>query len=417
MNPVPRPRREFWVATGENLRIAFLAMRANKLRFFLTVLGNVVAVMSVIAVVAVIDGLNRYIREQVAQEGLRVFTIDKFGFITSEEEYREALQNRDITLQDAEVLRDRMRLAEVVVAQRDARKSVRAGRVDLRNVRVVGTTDGYERSDKLELDQGRHLDASDVEHRRGVCVLGSELAEQLFPRVDPVGRFVRVAGHDLRVVGTLARRGSVLGESRDDVVYTTLGQFHRMFGSRRSLTIYVRVPPEVDLDRAQDEARVILRSYRHVPVGKPDDFAFQTSDMLMGFWRNATGFIFIGTVALVGLSLLVGGIVIMNIMLVSVTERTREIGLRKSLGARRADIVSQFLSESIAYALAGGALGVLAGISVALLVRVATPLPATIQPWSVLVSLAVASAVGLFCGVYPAVRASRLDPVVALRQE
>jgi putative ABC transport system permease protein len=196
-----------------------------------------------------------------------------------------------------------------------------------------------------------------------------------------------------------------------------MGQFQRMFGARRSLSIYVRVPAEVDLDRAQDEARVVLRSFRHVPLGKPDDFGFQTSDMLMGFWRNATGFIFIGTVALVGLSLLVGGIVIMNIMLVSVTERTREIGLRKSLGARRADIVSQFLSESIAYALAGGVLGVLAGMAVAVLVRMAFGFPATIQPWSVIVSLTVASAVGLFCGVYPAVRASRLDPVVALRQE
>ena len=415
MNPRPRPAG--WVATRENLRIALLAMRANKLRFFLTVLGNVVAVMSVIAVVAVIDGLNRYIREQVAQEGLRVFAIDKFGFITSEEEWRKALQNRDITVLDAEALQDRMRLAEVVVAQANAQKPVRAGRVDLRNVQVIGTTEGYEQADKLELDQGRHLDESDVEHRRGVCVLGYEVAQQLFPRTDPLGKFARVAGHDLRVVGTLARRGSVLGESRDNVVYTTLGQFQRMFGSRRTIKILVRVPPDIDLERAQDEARVILRAYRHVPVGKPDDFNFETPDMLMGFWSNATGFIFIGTVALVGLSLLVGGIVIMNIMLVSVTERTREIGLRKSLGARRADIVSQFLSESIAYALAGGVLGVLAGISVALLVRVATPLPATIQPWSVLVSLAVATAVGLFCGVYPAVRASRLDPVVALRQE
>jgi putative ABC transport system permease protein len=417
VTPVPRPRREFWIAAGENLRIALQAMRANKLRFFLTVLGNVVAVMSVIAVVAVIDGLNRYIREQVAQESLRVFLIDKFGFVTNEEEYREALKRRDLTLFDAEALRDRMRLAEVVVAQSDATKSVRAGRVELKNVRIVGTTEGYDRTDKMELDQGRHLDASDVEHRRGVCVLGSDIAQQLFPRVDPIGRFARVAGHDVRVVGTLAPRGSILGQSQDNVVYTTMGQFQRMFGARRSLSIYVRVPAEVDLDRAQDEARVVLRSFRHVPLGKPDDFGFQTSDMLMGFWRNATGFIFIGTVALVGLSLLVGGIVIMNIMLVSVTERTREIGLRKSLGARRADIVSQFLSESIAYALAGGVLGVLAGMAVAVLVRMAFGFPATIQPWSVIVSLTVASAVGLFCGVYPAVRASRLDPVVALRQE
>ena len=190
-----------------------------------------------------------------------------------------------------------------------------------------------------------------------------------------------------------------------------------MYGSRRSLNILVRAAPGVPLERVEDEARVVLRAVRHVPLGAPDDFGMSTAETFQALYQNLTGGIFAGTIGLVAISLVVGGIVIMNIMLVAVTERTREIGIRKAVGARRSDLLSQFLSEAVVLALFGGALGVLAGIGIALLIRVATPLPADIQPWSVLISLAVAASVGLFFGVYPATRAARLDPIVALRQE
>ncbi|HEY6573124.1 MAG TPA: ABC transporter permease [Candidatus Eisenbacteria bacterium] len=411
------PPREFWVAQGENLRIAVEALRANKLRSILTVVGNVVAVMSVIAVVAIIDGLNTYVSDKILQQGLGVLTIDKYGFITTEDEFREAEKRRDIGLDDMQALATRMQLAEQVVAQASRRRIVRAGSTELQGVDVTGTTDGYEQVSKLEVSQGRHLDASDVERRRPVCVIGSEVAEKLFPRTDPIGASIRAGGHELRVVGVFVARGSVLGASQDNIVYVPLGQFHKMFGSRADLTILVRGREGADPTRVEDEARVILRAQRHVAIGKPDDFGMTTAETFQSFWKQITSGIFMGTIALVAISLVVGGIVIMNIMLVAVTERTREIGIRKALGARRADLTMQFLSEAVVLSLFGGFVGVLAGIAIALLIRAATPLPASIQPWSIALSLLVASSVGLFFGVYPATRAARLDPIVALRQE
>ncbi len=413
-----RPPRDFWLAQGENWRIALDALRANKLRSVLTVLGNVVAVMSVIAVVAIIDGLNTYVSEKILEEGLRVIYIDKLGLITTQEAYEEAMKRRDLTLDDASALRDRMRYARDVVAQVETQgQRARHGRSELLGVRVVGTTDGYENVNKFDIDEGRHLDADDMQRRRQVCVIGSEVADQFFPSTDPIGQLIRVSGYELRVVGTMAAKGRVLGQSQDNFVLTPLGVFQKIFGSRRSITILVRATSGVDFERAQDEARVLLRARRHVPLGKPDDFAVETSETYKKLYESLTGSIFAGTIALVAISLLVGGIVIMNIMLVAVTERTREIGIRKSLGARRSDILGQFLSEAVVLSAFGGAIGVFCGVLIAVLLRLATPLPASIQPWSVAVSLLVASTIGLFFGVYPATRAAALDPIEALRHE
>ena len=413
----PRPRREFWAAQGENLRIALDALRANKLRSVLTVVGNVVAVMSVIAVVAVIDGMNTYVSEKVLEQGLKVIYIDKFGLITNEEDWRDAMKRRDLTLLDADALKERSRLASEVVGQVEANKRVRAGKVELQNVRILGTTEGYEAVGTYDIAQGRPLDDDEIAKRRPVCLIGSELAQQLFPVVDPIGQEIRVAGYALKVVGTVAPRGNVLGQSQDNFVLLPFGQYQKIFGPHDSVLILARARPGVDIERTKDEARVILRARRHVPIGKPDDFAITTSETYMSLYQNLTRGIFAGTIGLVAISLLVGGIVIMNIMLVAVTERTREIGIRKALGARRSDLLSQFLSETVVLSLFGGLLGVLVGVALALVVRLLTPLPASIQPWSVAISLIVASSIGLFFGVYPATRAAKLDPIVALRQE
>jgi putative ABC transport system permease protein len=417
VNPPLASRRAFWAAQAENLRIAIRALRANKLRSLLTVLGNVVAVMSVIAVVAIIDGVNSYVSDKILEQGLQVVTIDKFGLITDDDAYLDALKRRDLTLFEVDQLKNRMKLAEDVVAQATATKSARAGRVELKNVRIRGMTSGYQSVGKYEVAQGRPLDDSDMDRRRAVCVVGSEVAAGLFPHGDPIGQTIEVSGYRLLVVGTIVERGSVLGESQDNIVIVPLGQFQKMYGSRRSLEISVRAAAGVSLERVEDEARTILRAVRHVPLDKPDDFGMSTAETFQALYQNLTGGIFAGTIGLVAISLVVGGIVIMNIMLVAVTERTREIGIRKAVGARRSDLLAQFLSEAVVLALFGGLLGVLAGVSIALLIRLVTPLPAAIQPWSVLISLTVASAVGLFFGVYPAARAARLDPIVALRQE
>jgi putative ABC transport system permease protein len=417
MNPLPRPRREFWAAQGENLRIALEALRANKLRSVLTVVGNVVAVMSVIAVVAVIDGMNTYVSEKVLEQGLKVVYIDKFGLITDEEAWRDAMKRRDLTLLDAEALKRQSRLASEVVAQLETNKRVRAGKIELQNVRILGTTEGYEAVGTYDVDQGRPLEDDEIAKRRPVCLLGSELAGQLFPHADPIGKEVRVSGYTLEVVGTVASRGNVLGQSQDNFVLLPFGQYQKIFGPHESIVILVRAHPGTDLVRTEDEARMLLRARRHVPLGKPDDFAITTSETYMSLYETLTKGIFAGTIGLVAISLLVGGIVIMNIMLVAVTERTREIGIRKALGARRSDLLSQFLSETVVLSFFGGVLGVLVGVALALLVRLLTPLPASIQPWSVAISVFVASAIGLFFGVYPATRAAKLDPIVALRAE
>ncbi len=417
MTAVRRPRRDALVALAENLSIAVGALRAHKLRTVLTVIGNVVAVMSVIAVVSIIDGVNKYVSERILDQGLGVIYIDKFGLITDDDAFREASRRRDLTAFEADALASRMRLADRVVAQAEANKSVRHRGTELKNVRILGTTEGYPSVGKYETDQGRELEEMDFDRRRPVCVIGSEVAEALFPRLDPIGQSIKVSGYELLVVGTLAARGNVLGQSQDNLVVVPLGQFQKMYGGHRSLTLIVSAASGVTLDRLEDEARVVLRSARHVPLGAPDDFAISTAETYLALYQTLTGGIFAGTIGLVAISLVVGGIVIMNIMLVAVTERTREIGIRKAVGARRSDLVSQFLSEAVVLALFGGALGVVAGVAIALLIRTITPLPATIQPWSVAISLGVASAVGLFFGVYPATRAARLDPIVALRHE
>src|SRR5882672_4183563 len=208
MAPLPRPRREFWAAQRENLRIALEALRANKLRSVLTVIGNVVAVMSVIAVVAVIDGMNTYVSEKVLEQGLKVVYIDKFGLITNEDAWREAMKRRDLTLLDADALHERSRLASEVVGQVETNKRVRAGKVELQNVRILGTTEGYEAVGTYDIDQGRALEDDEISKRRGVCLIGSELAQQLFPVLDPLEQSIRVAGYELKVVGTVAPRGN-----------------------------------------------------------------------------------------------------------------------------------------------------------------------------------------------------------------
>jgi putative ABC transport system permease protein len=368
-------------------------------------------------VVAVIDGMNTYVSEKILEQGLKVIYIDKFGLITNEDAWRDAMKRRDLTLLDAEALKSQSRLASEVVGQLETNKRVRAGKVELSNVRILGTTEGYEAVGTYDIDQGRSLEDDEIAKRRGVCLIGSELAQQLFPVLDPIGQDIRVGGYSLKVVGTVAARGNVLGQSQDNFVLLPFGQFQKIFGPHESITILMRARPAADIERAKDEARVILRARRHVPIGKPDDFAITTSETYMALYQNLTQGIFAGTIGLVAISLLVGGIVIMNIMLVAVTERTREIGIRKALGARQSDLLSQFLSETVVLSMFGGLLGVAVGVALALLVRVFTPLPATIQPWSVAISLLVASSIGLFFGVYPATRAAKLDPIVALRQE
>jgi putative ABC transport system permease protein len=280
-----------------------------------------------------------------------------------------------------------------------------------------GWTPSMARIYDVELAAGRHLTEADMQRAAPVCVIGWDIVETLFPGLDPIGKELRVGSHVFEVIGVGKKLGTALGQSRDNWVMIPLRTFQKVYGSEQSLRIWGKAISPAVLTQAQDQVRQVLRARRHVAYNQPDDFVIETNESFLALWGGISSAFFGVVVVIASISLVVGGIVIMNIMLVSVTERTQEIGLRKSVGARRSDILAQFLVESATVAAIGGLLGVSLGIGLAKLVSVLSPFPSTIEVWSVVAGLAVATGVGLFFGIYPASKAARLDPVVAMRSE
>ncbi|MBU1701184.1 MAG: ABC transporter permease [Candidatus Eisenbacteria bacterium] len=400
-----------------SILIALQSMWSAKLRTFLTLLGTIIGVFSVVAVVSVIQGLNRYVANEILGTGSHVFNITKYGIITDMEDYLKAQRRKDFTLEDAEWLRRKLKLADVVVAQMSRRQDVRGLKERADMVAIVGIQDGYPEVGQYPLGEGRHLTEADVSLRQNVAVVGSRIREELMHVGDPIGQKLRIGGHTFHVVGVLEPRGSVLGISQDDIVIVPITSYQKIFGRRQSVEIQVKaLRPELMLE-AQDEAMLWAKIHRGLKPYDDPDFAIVTSDMLFSFYEQATAGLFIGMLGVVGLSLLVGGIVIMNIMLVAVAERTKEIGLRRALGARAQDIVLQFLVESATISGLGGVAGVILGAGLAWGLRAGTPLPTHVDPFSILGGLLLAIVVGVVFGLYPARRASRLHPIQALRQE
>lgn len=401
----------------EAIRLALGTLWSNRLRSFLTVLGNVVAVLSVVALVSVIQGLNLFVSREFLSTGSNTFTLAKFGMIRNYEEYLKALARPDLTLEDARDLERTCTLAAAVVPFADAQLPVKRGRQEAENAPVRGAGAGYPLVGSLTLATGRDLNEIDVEDRAEVAVIGDRIREKLFGAEDALGKDIRVGGHRVQVVGILEKRGGTSFRSDDDQVLLPITTFLKYRGRSESIYITILAVDPLRMEEAQEEAALHLKIRQGKKPYDKEDFDILTDEQFYGLYKQATNGIYGLLVGVVSLSLLVGGIVIMNIMLVSVTERTREIGIRKAVGARRRDITTQFLVESVLLAAAGGVLGVLGGVGVALLVRATTPLPASIQLWSILVGLLLASAVGLFFGIYPAWRASRLAPIAALRHE
>jgi putative ABC transport system permease protein len=401
----------------EALRLALTTLWANRLRSFLTILGNVVAVSSVVAVVAVINGLNSYVSEKILSTGSHVFQISKFGMATDYDSYMKMLRRKDITLDDADALARQMQNAMAVVPIVTRSETLRRGRDEASGATVVGLGEGYPDLRTLDIESGRHLTRQDMTGRASVAVIGAEVKDKLFGGIDPIGQELRVGRHRLLVVGVLKPRGSVLGQSQDNLVLIPVTTFVKTYGKRYPIELNIRATGAETLEAAEEEATFLLKLRRGLDPWDEPDFDVMSSEMLYTLYQNITKGIYGLTIGIVAISLLVGGIVIMNIMFVSVTERTREIGIRRALGAKRRDVVLQFLSESIALAAVGGVFGVLVGAAGALVLRATTPLPASIQVWSIVVGLLLASSVGLFFGIYPAFRASRLAPVEALRHE
>ncbi len=403
------------VLIHEMVRVALNAIRANKLRSFLTTLGNVVAVSSIITLVSLIQGITEEVESMIlSQLGSDAFLVDRRGIVMSEEDVERTRNNPRITFDDAEAIRRFAPGVAAVMAEGRRGGEVRYRERVLESALIQGVTEEFVRFSTFNAETGRLMTPAEVRRRRNVAVLGRDAAERLFGTLDPIDRQVRIRGVPFRVVGVSRRQGSSFGQSQDEFAVVPLGAFQRLFGSRSSIALRVQPADPAEIDRAIGEATVALRIERRLKPAEDDNFGIFTSETALGIFNQATTGIFAVLVGVVGLALVVAGIVIMNIMLMAVSERTREIGLRKALGARRQDVLWQMLSESVVLSVLGGAAGTAIGAAAAAALDRFAPVPAVVHPWSVVLAIAMTAAVGLFFGLYPAARAAALDPIDAL---
>jgi putative ABC transport system permease protein len=403
----------------EAIKIALQSLWANKLRSVLTLLGVVIGVASVIAVVTLVNGANTYVATKFSSYGADVFTVSKMPqIITSPEDYQRYQKRKNILFDDYKYVADNCKHCLGIGAQQTVTGKIVRGTQSSTDTSIRGYTWQMPALQNLNIVQGRGFTEADEEHSSHVAIIGTDIQDHLFEGMDPLGQELRVDGAPYTIIGISEKQGSTFGASQDNWVAVPLTSFQKSYGTSKTLTVYVKAGEAGPiLETAADEVRVLVRSKRHDGPGMPDSFELDTNNTLVGFFSMVTksfGAV-AGGVAL--LALVVGGIVIMNIMLVSVTERTREIGIRKALGARPKDIMMQFLIESGTMALVGGVFGVMGGILVAEAITILAGFPSAVALWSVLAGLFMATSTGIFFGVYPARKAAQLDPIVALRAE
>ncbi len=402
----------------ESVAIAVDSLRSHKLRSFLTLLGIIIATTTLIFVIAVVEGLSGYIADRVANLGTNAFLITRFPIITNFDDYVKAVRrNRPITVEDFQAIKERVTLAKEVGLMSFTRRDIRYGTQLLTDVSVRGTTANNIDIGIEQVDVGRYVTESDDAHRAAVAFIGRDLVERLFPNVDPVGKVLLVGGRPFEVVGVAKPVGSAFGQSQDRFVYIPVRTFLKMYGEHMDMQMGVVAGSPSLLEQTQDQARVVMRALRHQPPNDPDRFGIIASSSVMDAWNNIFGAVANAAIGIVAVFLVVGGVVIMNIMLATVTERTREIGLRKSLGARRRDILMQFLVESSLLAATGGIIGVLLAFGISQLASSGLSVPTRTPLWAVATGVLLSTVVGLFFGIYPASKAARLDPIEALRVE
>ncbi len=405
----------FW----EALASALHSLRGSKLRSFLTLLGIIVAVTSIIAVVTVIQGLNSKVSELVTGRGADVFVLDQIG--TSEafssQAMIEAMSRPELTAEDAEALSREGTTLAYVAAEVATREDVWGGSRKVEDMNINGVGPEYPYLSTFEIARGRHLSPLEIDRARPVAVIGEDVSVELFPTSDPLGETIRIRGRHFQVIGVAKPQGSTFGVTQDDFVVIPLEAWQKIFSRRMSVSISIKAGNPDDIQSSIDEARMIMRTRHDLRPSEPDDFGFMTTQELLDLYRKITTGIYSALVGLVAISLVIGGIVVMNIMLVAVTERTREIGIRKAIGARGSDIMRQFLTEAVILSALGGLTGVALGFGIAILISQVTPLPYALKWWSIALGIGVSSLVGIVFGIYPAAKASRLDPIEALRHE
>jgi putative ABC transport system permease protein len=400
----------------DSVRLALGALLVHKLRTALTLMGLVIGVTSLVLVITIVQGANVYVETKIVSLGADVFQVSKTPLVSTDfREYVRAQKNPDLQVDDWRDLGDRCQRCRSVGAQAETLGRVHSDMQSLADVSIRGQTANMAWTSSLTVARGRFFTDAEQRAATPVAVLGDGVVERLFPARDPLGKSLRIGGAQFLVIGVAEKIGSILGQDQDNFVILPLNAFTKLYGLHTSLVLQVKAAPP--MGPVEDEVRLILRSRRHVLPSAPDNFFFTTADTYLSLWRDISSVFFLVLVLISSVASLVGGIVIMNITLVSVTERTKEIGLRRSVGARQRDIARQFLLEVLAQCLAGGLAGVLLGITVALGLRQFTPFPAYVEWWVALLGVLLASAIALIFGVYPAMRAAQLDPAAALRTD
>ncbi len=400
--------------------IALEELWAHKLRTFLTLLGNIVGVMSVMAVVSIMDGANSYIENEMIGVGSGVFQVEQMNalsILSDFDKFLKSMHNPKITISDYTFLKEHVTLAEYMDAGLSTRAEVRYRRLNIKSVPIRGRTENYVMLGRQDLKDGRHLSVREVEHRENVAVIGFDVADRLYASMDPIGKEIFIAGLPFRIIGVLAQKPRGIGADPNMSIIIPMTTLAKIFGTRQSLSISIKPASLNQTSECVDQTRMLLRALRHLRPKQDDNFGIISQDSLLDLWKRISSMIFTVLVGIVSISLVVSGIIIMNIMLMSVTERTWEIGIRKALGATRNNILWQFLVEATTLSMTGGFVGIIAGFIIAAGIAYLTPLPYAIKIWSILMGMSVTFVVGIFFGAYPAAKASKLDPIEALRYE
>jgi len=404
----------------EAVSVALSSLRASKLRSFLTLLGIILSTTTLIVVMAVIHGMDVYIAENVSRMGVDGYRVVRMAFLGKfdPKKYLEFLRkNPQIQREEFEFLKQQVTLTREIGIQADRRTSADYEDKHLEMVSLQGGSPNVGIALNIQVAMGRFFTETENRKRMAVAFIGNDIKEEFFPNRDPLGKTIRVDGRPFEVIGVAEAQGSIFGQSRDTFVMIPIETYFKIYGARSGMSIFGLALDRDHLFQAQDEVRMLLRAYRHLRPGQDDNFAIVSSDSLVQAWDQLTGVVAAAAVGVVSVFMVVGGVVIMNIMLAAVTERTQEIGIRKSVGARRQDILNQFLVESAMLAAAGGLAGVIISVLVTQLGGRLTPVPMSVPVYAVAAGVGLSTAVGLFFGIYPAQRAAKLDPIEALRVE